>query len=612
MTISRTRHSRPRAGANREPTSGHRRIAIYTRRSTDDEHQPFSIEAQLTALRSYINSQPGWVLVAEYTDDASGATTQRPDLQRALRAAKAGRFDVLLVYRVDRFSRRLSDLLDLLHELDETSVAFCSATEPFDTSTPIGRMLIQLLGVFAEFERETIIDRTINGMATKARKGKWAGGRRPYGYLIDRPSDKLTPHPDEAPIIREIFHLFTKQRLGTRAIAAELNQRGIPHCTNRPWSGCAIAHVLGNPAYVGDIVRRGVHVPDAHEPLVDRGTFETANTIRSARSDAHTQRAASQTDYHLTGLITCPDCGCTYIGNAAHGRNRVYRYYTCFSRNRYGSAADCTSIRLNADATDDAILHALADFYARLDSIMDQVIETARREFHDTHGDRAAELDAVTAQIRSTETAIQRYQAAFENGTMDDTAAGPRLKELQQQRAQLRGRRDDLRDDLGNEPSAPPPETVDRLRTELAHVVAAGTSGERKRLIEALVAEVRLTRSGELIPIFRVPRNANAGIWDDAGVSGAATTGSRNGGLGSPDRTRTYNLPVNSRTLCRLSYGGSRAQTCRPKRATRERLQHDLGPPATGFRSVPPSTTEHRSGTHVSVQPQCIGVSSDG
>ena len=147
---------------------GVRRIAICLRRSTDDEHQPFSISAQEAALLNYIGSQAGWTLVAKYSDDASGATTGRPDLQRALTAARAGRFDVLLVVRVDRFSRRLSDLLALLAELDDAGVAFVSATEPFDTSTSIGRMLVQLLGVFAEFERETIIDRVTKGMAAKA------------------------------------------------------------------------------------------------------------------------------------------------------------------------------------------------------------------------------------------------------------------------------------------------------------------------------------------------------------------------------------------------------------------------------------------------------------
>jgi site-specific DNA recombinase len=114
------------------------RVANYIRRSTDEEHQPFSLEAQESKLRAYIVSQPGWSLVAIFGDDASGATLERPGLQKALAAARAGRFDVLLVYRVDRFTRRIRDLVALLDDLDTVGVAFRSATEPFDTSTRPG------------------------------------------------------------------------------------------------------------------------------------------------------------------------------------------------------------------------------------------------------------------------------------------------------------------------------------------------------------------------------------------------------------------------------------------------------------------------------------------
>lgn len=293
-TTSKPRQRRRGAGLAAKP--GPRRVAIYTRRSTDDEHQPFSIDAQLAALKAYITSQPAWTLVAEFTDDASGATTDRPDLQRALRAARAGRYDVLLVYRVDRFSRRLSDMLDLLRELDEHGVAFCSATEPFDTATPIGRMLVQLLGVFAEFERETIIDRVINGMTTKAGKGKWPGGTRPYGYLVDKDTQRLVTHDIEAPILRDIFRLYTDERVGTRGIAAELNRRGVRNRTGKPWSGYTVARILDNPAYIGDIAYRDVYVTDAHEALIDRDTFNRARDIAQARSDAHTQRAVSPSE----------------------------------------------------------------------------------------------------------------------------------------------------------------------------------------------------------------------------------------------------------------------------------------------------------------------------
>jgi site-specific DNA recombinase len=245
-------------------------VAIYVRRSTDDEHQPFSIDAQISKLTSYIDSQPGWTLTATYSDDASGATTTRPGLHQALQAAQAGRYDTLLVYRVDRFSRRLADMMTLVDHLDNAGVAFCSATEHFDTATPMGRMFLQLLGMFAEFERSTIIDRVINGMTTKAGKGKWTGGTRPYGYLVDREQDRLAPHPAEAPILRQIFDLYVAGRHGTRTIATILNNRGLTNRAGKPWSGHNIGRIIANRVYLGEVHFRDTTALDAHPPLIDQ------------------------------------------------------------------------------------------------------------------------------------------------------------------------------------------------------------------------------------------------------------------------------------------------------------------------------------------------------
>src|SRR3954452_17019196 len=208
--------------------SATRRVAIYIRRSTDEDNQPYSLEAQETKLRAFVESQPGdWQIVKIYSDDASGATTDREELQNMLRAARAGLFDTVLVYRVDRFSRRLPDLVSLLDDLADAGVAFRSATEPFDTSTPVGRMLVQMLGVFAEFEREVIIDRVIAGMERKAAKGLWTGGTAPIGYAVDKKTHNSIVIEAEAAIVRRIFDLYTKARLGPRAIASMLNDSGL-------------------------------------------------------------------------------------------------------------------------------------------------------------------------------------------------------------------------------------------------------------------------------------------------------------------------------------------------------------------------------------------------
>jgi site-specific DNA recombinase len=509
--VAATAPARPRPrGKRRRPVAflgdrpaAVRRIAVYLRRSTDDEHQPFSISAQEAALLNYIASQSGWTLVAKYSDDASGATTGRPDLQRALQAARAGRFDVLLVVRVDRFSRRLSDLLALLAELDDAGVAFVSATEPFDTSTSIGRMLVQLLGVFAEFERETIIDRVTKGMAAKAAKGKWPGGTRPYGYWIDRDTHKLVPYPEEAPHLREIFRLYADERLGTRGIAAELNRRGVRNRTGKPWSGHTVARILANPAYAGDIAHGDVYVEDAHEALIDRQTWQHAASIAAERADPQTQRAASNGGYDLTGKITCPGCGHKYIGTSATGRSRTYRYYTCFSRVRYGTHG-CNAVRLPADDTDTAVLHALANFYTQAPGLITDAVTRAQARHRDGYADRHAEAGALQSQIKAKQAAIDQYFTAFENGTMDDTTAGLRVNALRTEIDQLQARHHEITDTIGDEPAAPAPHTIAQLGAYLHDILDAGTPAERKAVIEALIAEIRITEEG-IIPVFRIP-----------------------------------------------------------------------------------------------------------
>jgi site-specific DNA recombinase len=255
------------------------RVGVYLRISTDEEHQPFSLEAQEHRLRAFVASQPGWELTRRpYVDQMSGAYLDRPGLADALRDAELGLYDVLVVYRVDRFARKLRVLVDLLERLDAAGVAFRSATEPIDTSTPTGRMLVQMLGVFAEFERETIIDRVVAGMERKAARGEWTAGSPPFGYSTDG-TGHLVVDEVTSPLVAVIFDLYARQKKGAHTIAAWLNERGHRTRAGRPWSHTAVLTVLRNRAYLGEVFFRGTWHPAPHPPLVDAEVFERAQRV---------------------------------------------------------------------------------------------------------------------------------------------------------------------------------------------------------------------------------------------------------------------------------------------------------------------------------------------
>ncbi len=480
------------------------RVAIYIRRSTDEEHQPFSLEAQESKLRAYITSQPGWSLVAAFPDDASGATLERPGLQKALAAARAGRFDVLLVYRVDRLTRRIRDLVALLDDLDTAGVAFRSATEPFDTSTAAGRMLVQMLGVFAEFEREMIIDRVVNGMERKAAKGKWTLGTAPFGYTVDAAEHVLIPNEDEAPTVKEIFRLYTSRRLGTRAIATRFNERGLSKRGGRPWSHKIVAYVLGNRVYLGEIAFRGIVRADAHHALIDPDTFDLAQRILTDRGDNPATKAGAASEYHLTGKLTCARCGRTYLGTSAVGRSRAYRYYTCFTRSRYG-VDHCAAPRIDADALDDAVLAALADFYTtKLDQAR-QAITAARAEHRHAQAGYERELAAVTEQLAAKEAVVDTYLTDYEEKKIDRDIVARRIDKISEQIRRIRHRRDELMFLLDDDSDEPDGAHLTQLRDRVTQIITTGTTPERKALCDALIAELRLNGTATATPVFRVP-----------------------------------------------------------------------------------------------------------
>jgi site-specific DNA recombinase len=479
------------------------RIATYARISTDEEHQPYSLEAQAERLSSYAASQDDWRIVRRFTDQTSGATLDRPGLQRVLAEAKARRFDLLLVYRVDRLARSVRGLAHILETLDKAGVLFRSATEPFDTSTSAGRMMVQMLGVFAEFERATIVERVIAGMERKAARGEWTGGSIPFGYQLDVERRHLQPDTYEAPIVKEIFKRYAQRNIGTATLAAWLTEHGYRTKQGRPFNVPAVLTILRNRAYLGEIYYRGRHHPAPHKPLVEQELFERAQAVLKERSEDHSKRRSNQSEYLLTGLVRCERCGKRYVGAAAHGKGGRYPYYICFTRHRYGRAT-CQNDRLPAPKLEDAILRQLARLLENT-PLLQQAIHNAHAQLQSARPERQAEATRIDAEIKRTNTALDRYFHAFEHGTMPESACGARIKQLTSKLQGLEGRRQELE---AQHDQAPPPlgkDDLAMLKTHVREVIEHGDPPTRKALLQALIHEIRVTDRSEIHPVFSLP-----------------------------------------------------------------------------------------------------------
>lgn len=262
------------------------RVAIYARISTDEDRQPFSLGAQAERLEAYARSQDGWRIVRRFTDQASGATLDRPGLRQALEEGAAGVYELLLVYRVDRLSRNVRQLADMAENLDRFDVALRSATEPFDTSTAAGKMMLQMLAVFAEFERTTIVERITAGMERAASEGRWIVGSTPFGYTRDRDRKQIVPDTARVDVVRRIFRMYAEDRMGAEAIAQVLNAEGHRSKNGVPFARPNVLWILHNPAYVGRVAFRGKVHPSRHEPIIDEQTFDAVQAILAERGES--------------------------------------------------------------------------------------------------------------------------------------------------------------------------------------------------------------------------------------------------------------------------------------------------------------------------------------
>ncbi len=325
------------------------RCAIYARKSTDEglDKDFNSLDAQREASEAYIESQKhqGWICLPERYEDGgfSGATMQRPALTKLIEDIKAKRLDCVVVYKVDRLSRSLLDFTRLIDVFDTNGVTFVSITQQFQTTTSMGRLTLNVLLSFAQFEREMISERTRDKMAAARRKGKWVGGSPILGYDIGPEGSGLVVNTAEAKHVREIFGLYTELE-SLDKVLRELDRRGR---TTKKWvtrkgrqrggrrfSKSTLAHLLRHRYYVGNVRYRGKTYRAEHEAIVDRTVFAQAQRLLRRTSRPRHRRIRSGA--LLSGLLRCTACDALMTPTYTSKGSRRYRYYRCTNTEREG------------------------------------------------------------------------------------------------------------------------------------------------------------------------------------------------------------------------------------------------------------------------------------
>jgi site-specific DNA recombinase len=311
------------------------RCAIYTRKSTEEglEQEFNSLDAQRESAEAYIQSQRhlGWTLLSQRYDDGgfSGGSVDRPALQRLLDDIDSRRVDCVVVYKVDRLSRSLLDFAQLMDRFEQRSVSCVSVTQQFNTTTSLGRLTLNILLSFAQFERELISERTRDKMGAARRKGKWVGGTPVLGHDVDPRGGRLVVNEAEAARVREIFELYRRHR-SLPNVAAELarrgwktkawkSQRGLRH-TGRPFTKASVRLLLNNATYAGKVEYRGAIYPGEHKAIIDVQLWEGIRAVVWFAATAQDQLASLGAERSASRAVVLQPLSQTHGGHLFHER----------------------------------------------------------------------------------------------------------------------------------------------------------------------------------------------------------------------------------------------------------------------------------------------------
>ncbi|MFF2017792.1 recombinase family protein [Paenibacillus sp. NPDC058177] len=494
-----------------------KKVVIYARVSTEEQAENgYSIDAQLDILRNYCTAT-GAEVMDEYVDrGVSGKSMKgRYELQRLLKDAEESKFDEVIVWKFNRMARKNIDLLHIVELLEKNNISFRSYSENFETSSPMGRFALQMMGAVGELERNTIIDNVKMGHRQRARMGLH-NGKVPLGYTIvegkggsRETRTEVIIVEEEASIVRYIFEQYAAGH-GLKTIANELNHRGRKTKSGKPFSTTAIRDLLDNPMFVGKIRynqyenwaekrRKGkssetILVDGHHPPIVSQELWDKVQLLRKKKGTMPKKRFEGE--YLLTGLIRCPECGAAMtasrtINRSKDGKKIIRMYYSCGRFRSQGSAVcHANSVRkVEAEqAVTDRIRQAVVN-----PEILQRVVRSVNEKRSGRIKPLRDELTAVQTRITSLEDKKRKYLELYEIDDIDRDMFSERLSILNQELDTGLTRKSKLELELRDDQADPVSyELVRSLMTNFDTLLRHSPFQQRKTLLHLIVKRITL------------------------------------------------------------------------------------------------------------------------
>ena len=374
------------------------RCAIYTRKSTDEglEKEFNTLEAQREAGENFVMSMKhqGWVILPERYDDGgfSGGNLKRPALKRLMADVEKGIVDMIVVYKIDRLTRSLLDFAQLVQTFEKNNCSFVSVTQHFNTCDSMGKLTLNILLSFAQFERELGAERVRDKIAASKKKGMWTGGAIPLGYDVN--NKKLVINPAEAETIQFIFEDYKRTRSQIRTVE-DLNKKGFKPKTWKTKTGkivgcemfnhAMISNILNNPIYIGMVPYKGELYKGQHKAIITQELWDETRKVKKDNIGTAFRPCRSVKNSLLKGLLECSCCGTMTPTRSKRG-NKYYEYYTSLKAVKEGANnAHCQIGSIPAGAIDNFVLDKVKKIF-QTPELQEELLKEFKRQNEDFNG----------------------------------------------------------------------------------------------------------------------------------------------------------------------------------------------------------------------------------